>query len=107
MTDQRIFRASDPADLLALVPGLLGFHPEESVVVMTVGDGDRPLHARVDLPGDPVGVDDLVHYLAALAARSDLRRFVVVVYSADAGLAEALVRPLDALLSDVGCTGSW
>jgi Domain of unknown function (DUF4192) len=102
MTAQRIFRASDPADLLALVPGLLGFHPEESVVVMTVGDGDRPLHARVDLPGDPVGVDFLVHYLAALAARSDLRRFVVVVYSHDAGLAEALVRPFDVLLSGIG-----
>lgn len=102
MTDQRIFRASDPADLLALVPGVLGFHPEDSVVLMTVGDGERPLHARVDLPADPVAVDDLVRYLAALTARSDLRRFVVLVYSDDAGLAEALVHPFDALLSGIG-----
>ena len=103
MTDQRIFRASDPADLLALVPGVLGFHPEDSVVLMTVGDGERPLHARVDLPAaDPVSVDYLVQYLAALVARSDLRRFVVLVYSDDAGLAEALVHPFDALLSGIG-----
>ena len=105
MTDQRIFRASDPADLLALVPGVLGFHPEDSVVLMTVGDGERPLHARVDLPArDPVAVDDLVQYLAALAARSDLRRVVVLVYGDDPGLAEAIVRPFDALLSGIGAT---
>jgi len=103
MTTQRIFRASDPADLLALVPGVLGFHPERSVVLMTVGDGERPLHARVDLPSpDPVSVDHLVQYLAALTTRSDLRRFVVLVYTDDAGLAEAIVRPLDALLSGTG-----
>ena len=44
-----------PADLLALVPGLLGFHPEDSVVLLTVGDARQPFHARVDLPDDPRG----------------------------------------------------
>jgi hypothetical protein len=102
MTPQRIFRASDPADLLALAPGMLGFHPENSVVVMTVGDGDRPLHARVDLPEDHCALDALAHYLAALTARTDLRRFVMLVYSDDAGLAEAIVDPFDALLTDIG-----
>jgi hypothetical protein len=43
-----------------------------------------------------------VQYLAALTARTDLRRFVVLVYSDDAGLAEAIVAPFDALLCGLG-----
>jgi hypothetical protein len=86
----RTRRVSTPADLLALVPGLLGFHPEASVVLVTVGPAREPFHARVDLPDDPVGVEGLAGHLGEVAGRHGVTRVAVVVYSPDAGLAEAL-----------------
>lgn len=94
MTDMHTVRASGPADLLALVPGLLGFHPEDSVVVITLGDATHRFHARVDLPSDPVGLEDLADYLTRVAHRNGVRSLAVVVYSEDAGLAETLVHDL-------------
>ncbi|MCX6401234.1 MAG: DUF4192 domain-containing protein [Propionibacteriales bacterium] len=41
--------ARNPEDLLAMAPVLLGFWPEEDVVMLTFG-ADRPFHARIDLP---------------------------------------------------------
>lgn len=41
--------AHGPEDVLAMVPVLLGFWPEEDVVMLTFG-ADRPFHARIDLP---------------------------------------------------------
>ena len=94
MTDAPPLRAKSPTDLLALVPSLLGFHPEESVVVLTVGEALTPFHARVVLPTDPVGVEQLADHLADVARRNRSSRVAVVVYSDDAGLAEALVARL-------------
>ncbi len=103
MSDVRTFHASGPADLLALVPGLLGFHPDESAVLMSVGDGRQPVHARIDLPRDPLGVEGLAETLGGLATRTDLRRFALLVYADDAGLAEAVLPPLLRRLEDLGC----
>ncbi len=83
-------RARGPADLLALVPRLLGFHPEQSVVLLTVGDARTPFHARVDLPADPVAAEELSGHLARVAARNGVTRAAIVVYTEDAGLAEML-----------------
>lgn len=41
--------AHDADDLLAVAPVLLGFWPEHSIVMLTLG-GRRPFHARIDLP---------------------------------------------------------
>jgi hypothetical protein len=101
MSDVHTFHASGPADLLALVPGLLGFHPEESAVLMSVGDGRQPVHARIDLPTDPVAVETLGRVLGGLATRTDMRRFALLVYSDDAGVAEALLAPLLRRLGDL------
>lgn len=53
--------ARRPADLLAAVPFLLGFHPEDSLVALLLQSGRVQLTARYDL-GDQVDVDvaDLV-----------------------------------------------
>ncbi len=77
MTDLPTVRATGPADLLALVPGFLGFHPEDSVVLVTVGDARQPFHARVDLPTDPVSVEELTSYLSRVAVRSGVRTVAV------------------------------
>ncbi|WP_418062836.1 DUF4192 domain-containing protein [Pimelobacter simplex] len=41
--------AHEADDLLAVAPVLLGFWPERSIVMLTLG-GRRPFHARIDLP---------------------------------------------------------
>jgi hypothetical protein len=82
MSDLRSVRASGPTDLLALVPRLLGFHPDESVVVLTVGDAAQPFHARVDL--QEAHADELADHLGAVAVRGGVTRMAVVVYSRDA-----------------------
>ena len=94
MSDQPTIRAKGPTDLLALVPGFLGFHPEDSVVVITVGDARHAFHARVDLPDDPVGVEDLATYLTEVATRNGVKQVAVVLYTEDAGLAEAVAGEL-------------
>ncbi len=73
MTDMHTVRASGPADLLALVPGLLGFHPEDSVVADHRRRRAAPFHARVDLPDDPVGLEELADYLTRVAHRNGVR----------------------------------
>lgn len=102
MTDMRSVRATGPADLLALVPSLLGFHPEDSVVVLTVGDAVHRFHARVDLPEDPIGLEDLAAYLSGVAARNGVTGLATVVYTDDEPLADAVAGGLDDRLRRVG-----
>lgn len=101
-----------PEDLLAVVPVLLGFEPEESVTVLTLGarggatdDRERGFHARVDLPSSDVGdealdaeLDAMVESLVEPVARHRVGRVVVLVHStrrATAGLAgDRLVQAL-------------
>lgn len=108
-----------PEDLLAMVPVLLGFEPEESVTLLTFGragrrsGGDGCFHARVDLPagvaGDAVAgdvgdtvldheLDEMVDSLVDPVVRHRVERLVVVVHStrrATAGLAgDRLTRAL-------------
>lgn len=100
MSDTPSVRAKGPADLLALVPGLLGFHPEESVVLLTVGAADQPFHARVDLPDDPVAVEGLARHLTGVATRNGVTRMACVLYTRDTGVAEAFGDELDRRLGE-------
>jgi len=82
--------ARTPDDLLAMVPVVLGFEPDDSIVMLTV-DADRPFHARVDLPPDRRGVADVVDVLLEPALRHRVRAVVLVLFTADDGLARAVV----------------
>jgi hypothetical protein len=95
MTARHTIRATGPGDLLGLVPSLLGFHPADSVVLLTVGDARQPFHARVDLPRDAEEVDALASYLTTVAERSGVRRVAIVLYTDDASAARAVVDALD------------
>lgn len=90
MTAPATFTARRPEDLLAVVPAVLGFHPEESLVMLTFG-GTRTFHARVDLPDLPDDVDAVVDTLLAPALRHRPDKVVFVAYSADADAAAAAV----------------
>jgi len=97
-----VLRARGPVDLLAAVPRMLGFHPDRSVVMLTVGPAAVPFHARVDLPTDPVGIEAVAAQLSGVAVRHAVAQVVLVLYTADAGLAEALRTELDRRLSAGG-----
>lgn len=85
-----------PEDLLAVAPIVLGFHPEESLVMLTFGAA-RSFHARLDLPppGDDAAVEDAVHALLGPSRTHEVQHVAFVVYSEHpaqaARLAAALV----------------
>jgi hypothetical protein len=88
--------ACTPEDLLAVVPLVLGFAPDDSVVMLTFG-ARSAFHARVDLPSGrdgPGDVDELVACLREPALRHGVERVVFVVYSADPLPAERVTRRL-------------
>ncbi|MGI8457871.1 MAG: DUF4192 domain-containing protein [Propionibacteriaceae bacterium] len=108
-----MLRAGSCADLLAVVPYLLGFHPQESLVLLALRRQRVELVARVDLPGtggDPTGenpVADTASHLddvrilrqVADAARSVAPEGVVLIgYSTVVGRAESA---LDAAVEEV------
>jgi len=80
------FKARTPEDLLAVVPVVLGFHPEESLVMLTFG-GRRSFHARVDLPEEPGHVGHVVDMLLTPALRQRPDTVLFVAYSTDAARA--------------------
>jgi hypothetical protein len=82
-----------PDDVLALVPVVLGFVPDESVAMLTFGAA-RPFHARVDLPHTREEIAEVVAALLEPARRHRVRRVFFVVYSHDPRLSGALARAL-------------
>jgi hypothetical protein len=87
--------ARGPEDLLAAVPVVLGFHPEDSLVMLTFG-AERSFHARVDLPAtaDEEAVAGVVDALLAPSQKHEVDHVAFVVYSADATLAARLAAAL-------------
>jgi hypothetical protein len=87
MTQSRTtFTARNAADLVAAVPQILGFHPEDSVVLMTFGRTEN-FHARVDLPDDADDQCAVVDMLARVVARHRVPRVAVLLYTDDPWLA--------------------
>ncbi len=78
-----------PGDLVAMVPLALGFHPSDSVVLITFGDRGGGFHARVDLPVSRSEQDEVAELLVAAAVSNRVRRAAVLVYTDDVAAAEA------------------
>ncbi|MEV2237826.1 DUF4192 domain-containing protein [Micromonospora sp. NPDC049891] len=96
-----------PADLIAAVPYLLGFHPADSIVVVALSGKRIVFAARGDLPGDADPYEPGQH-IAAVTARQGADSATVVGYgpaarvtpavdAVRAALAEAGLAVLDAL----------
>jgi hypothetical protein len=91
MDTRPTLRIKSPADLLALVPSVLGFHPDESIVlVVTAGDAGQ-LHARLDLPRDEEEGAEAVRVLLNAVSRAEARQVALVAYCADEDPARELV----------------
>ncbi|MEZ0580886.1 DUF4192 domain-containing protein [Nocardioides sp. MH1] len=79
-------------DLIAAAPLVLGFHPVDSVVMMT-SDGGHPFQARADLPtdADPADAPRLTaEVLVDAARRNRVHRLALLFYADD----ERRVRPV-------------
>ena len=88
MTSQP-FRIRTEADVLALVPYTLGFHPVDSLVLVTLDDQKRPFQARIDLPDDHGALSAIAEQLVVAGLRNGAQRALVVVYTEDECLGEA------------------
>ena len=95
--------ARSPEDVLAMVPVLLGFVPEESVAMLTLGPG-RSFHARADLPDarSPCELDEMVAQLLGPVRQHGVGRVLLVLYSTDELLATRAARALARELEGAG-----
>lgn len=92
MSNPTTLVARTPVDLVTLVPHLLGFMPDDSMVFLTFGGGSGP-HARVDMPHDMEGVNTLIDYLdGAVHGHIAGRQVVLILFTDDAYHAEQLSR---------------
>jgi hypothetical protein len=96
-----ILRARTPGDLLAYVPVVFGFHPTDSVAMLSLGAGE-PCHARIDLPTDLDEVRAVTRHLADAAKRNGADRVAVIVYTGSAPAARRVVERLDTRLQRAG-----
>lgn len=108
--------ARGPEDLLAAVPVVLGFRPQDSLVMLTFG-AERTFHARLDLPdaADDRSLAEVVETLLAPCRTHEVDHVAFVVYTADRVMAAALAAALvpafvadgvgvvDVLRADSGC----
>lgn len=95
-------RIKSPADLLALVPCVLGFHPQDSLVLVVVAGEGCNLHARVDLSHDETERRAGVANLLGAVLRNGGRSVALIAYTDDPVLAEETVDLLDEALFDNG-----
>lgn len=105
-----VLRIRTAGDLAALIPYLIGFHPDDSLVLVGFGCAAGTLGARVDLPppGSAGRVRDVAAHVADLLVRDDADCAALVGYgpgarvtpaleAARAVFAERRVRVVDAL----------
>ena len=92
-TATQTLNARRPEDVLAAVPVVLGFVPEESVVMLTF-DAEHVFNARIDLPRTARERREAAELLVGPAVRHRVRRVLFVVYAADGRTARACLRTL-------------
>jgi hypothetical protein len=83
------FVARSATDLIAVVPAVLGFHPEDSVVLLTFGPPGGSFHARVDLPVETTEQECVTDVLVDAVVANRVRRAAVLLYTDDIEAARA------------------
>lgn len=102
MKKPTVLTARSHADLLAAVPCILGFEPEESLVMLTFSARGSAFHARVDLPVTPRHVAEAVEALASAAVANNVGGAAIIAYTADRPAAS---RVADALAFELAAHG--
>jgi len=100
MSAPAVARLSGPGDILAVLPSLCGFPPQESLVLLSLRGPRRRLGltARVDLPDLPA--EDGLAVLCAERMAGDGASCVVVVVLSELGRRERLVSTVRDALAD-------
>ncbi len=80
MTHQPDFEIHRPGTLIAALPAVLGFVPEKSLVLVSVGDGEMGAVMRVDLTD---GLPQQAVHLAEVAAAAGPEAAIAVIVDAD------------------------
>jgi hypothetical protein len=81
--DPSTFVARTPTDLVAVVPAVLGFHPQDSVVLLTFASPGGSFHARVDLPVAAAEQEEVADVLLDAVVRNGVRRAALLLYTDD------------------------
>jgi len=81
--------ARGPVDLIAIVPVVLGFHPEDSVVLLTFAPRGGGFHARVDLPADRSEQEEVTEVLLDAVRSNRVEQAAVLIYTDDAEAARS------------------
>lgn len=97
------FTITSPTDLIALAPIVLGFHPEDSVVLLGFGGRD-PFSARVDMPLDTDERRFVVRTLIEPVRRHRLAQVAVLIFSDDQQAARSVAHAFARRLSKVDTT---
>jgi hypothetical protein len=79
-THQPDFELNRPGALIAALPAVLGFVPENSLILVSLGDGELGSVMRVDLSEELLG---RVGHLAEVAAAAQPEAMVAVIVDAD------------------------
>jgi hypothetical protein len=96
------FVARSATDLVAIVPVVLGFHPRDSVVVLTFGAPGAAFHARVDLPLALAEQEEVADLLMGAVGANRVERVAVLLYTDDIEVAHSQATLLLARLLDQG-----
>ncbi|MFT4295006.1 MAG: DUF4192 domain-containing protein [Micropruina sp.] len=106
-TSVPVARVRDLPDLLGVIPHLLGFHPEESMVLIVIDNGRIELTARADL-GDLQPANHLELMIDRMLLRWPAAGMWLVAYAAEERAGWALLRRGrkhlgDAMIGDPAC----
>lgn len=100
MTAETTFKVSTPAELIATLPYLIGFHPADSIAVVAVRGRKIVFAARHDLPEPavpPAVVRAEAARMAALVARQGVTGTTVIGYGDAARVTPTVLRVAEAL----------
>jgi hypothetical protein len=73
-------KVGQPDELLAIIPYMVGFHPDESIVAVFIKSGRVVLTARMDLPQESA-TDELAEQIDYIAKRHGTHALAIVAYS--------------------------
>lgn len=88
---------NDPADILSLVPFVLGFHPSDSVVVLGMRDRQMIFQAR----GDLADAGQLAGHYATIVGRQQVTAVIVIGYGPATSVTPAVLA-IAARLAEAG-----
>ncbi|WP_435206744.1 DUF4192 domain-containing protein [Micromonospora sp. bgisy143] len=100
-TERAKLTVRSPADLIAAVPYLLGFHPADSVVAVALRGRQIIFAARADLPDPSTDLVDRARHLAGVIHRQGAQAATVVGY----GPPERVTPSVDAVRAALTAAG--